>query len=472
MHGIHQRLYDRKADTAAPVFSGARFVHFVEFLPQMRQTLLGNRLAGIKDGHPHRMLLLLQLQDDLSLPAAVVDGVREIVGKNIRSHPPVTPDIAGLIIVHVDLDLMLVGEHLRRRKEGFDVLRQVKPLHVGHFVAELDLVQRQQLLHHAVHLLRLVHDHIAVKASALRVIVDRLRQPFRVSLNQGDRRLQFMGHIGEKLFAHLVNLFFFLNVLLQLVVRCFQFGDRLLQRLGQLVDILSQQPDFILLSARILCLELQLHHLLGNIAELLDGLADSAGGKPDDHAADERADQSGIEEKAVCHIDALADAFDGGSHNDGDSVAESAEHDQIIVFTIACLLDHILVRLFDRGIRHPLHVKNVAKQRRLQFAPRIRRDIFQLRIGVHHAHCDIGHTADVIQFFHKSVGLIAAVVRRLSDDLVRPADHLGLAGNIIPFQKEIINNQAKENGHRHQARKNQGKLSSDRLFHAIASGLS
>ena len=65
-----------------------------------------------------------------------------------------------------------------------DHRRQVKPLHYHLIRSKFQLIQRQKLLYQPVHLICLIHNHIAVKLTALGIFRDIVLKPFRISLDQ------------------------------------------------------------------------------------------------------------------------------------------------------------------------------------------------------------------------------------------------------------------------------------------------
>ena len=63
-------------------------------------------------------------------------------------------------------------------------------------ITEFELVQRQKLFHHSIHFNCFIHDHITVKFSALNIIADSFLQSLCITLNECNRRFQFMGYVG------------------------------------------------------------------------------------------------------------------------------------------------------------------------------------------------------------------------------------------------------------------------------------
>ena len=78
------------------------------------------------------------------------------------------------------------------------------------------LIQSQQFFHHTVHFIRFVNDNFTIKFTAFCIIINTLLQSFRITLDQCQRCLQLMGHVRQKFFSHLINLYLFLNIILQM----------------------------------------------------------------------------------------------------------------------------------------------------------------------------------------------------------------------------------------------------------------
>ena len=98
---------------------------------------------------------------------------------------------------------------------------KVKLLDDGLVISKLQGGQGKKLLYHLVHFSGLIHDHLAVIITTLRVLCHAFCKALRISLNQCNRRLKLMGYIGNKIPACLVNPYLFLNVLLKLIIGCF-----------------------------------------------------------------------------------------------------------------------------------------------------------------------------------------------------------------------------------------------------------
>ena len=192
----------------------------------------------------------------------MIHRVGEKVHKYFFYFKFIRPCIDGRILFHPHRDIILFGQDRRRLDIILHQCRNVEAFHSHHIVAEFQLVQRQKLFHHVVHLRRFIHDDITVELSALRIIIDVLLQSFRIALDQSDGSLQFMGDIRQELLTHFIDSFLFLHIPLQLIIRSLQFRNRLFQGIGQFINVLSQQIDLIVSPALIFCFKIQLYHPL------------------------------------------------------------------------------------------------------------------------------------------------------------------------------------------------------------------
>ena len=93
------------------------------------------------------------------------------------------------------------------------------------------MIECQQFFNHIVHLRRLIHNDLTIEITAFCIVIDTFFQSFCISLDQCDRRFQLMRDIGKKFFSHLVDLDLFFDIILQLIIRCFQLRNRPFQRL-------------------------------------------------------------------------------------------------------------------------------------------------------------------------------------------------------------------------------------------------
>ena len=125
----------------------------------------------------------------------MIEGIAQVIGQDLL-HPQFIPPYLqrrNPFIGH--LRFLLIRKDLDGGQLSADQLRDVKAFHPGLFSAEFQLVQRQELFHHGIHLGGFIHDHITVELPALLIIIDALLQALRISLDQGKGRLELMGNI-------------------------------------------------------------------------------------------------------------------------------------------------------------------------------------------------------------------------------------------------------------------------------------
>ena len=149
------------------------------------------------------------------------------------------------------------------------------------------MIQVQEFFDHLVHLCRLVDDDIAVELAAFLIVVDVVFQAFRITLNQSDRGFQLMCDIWEELAAHFINLRFFVNIFLQLNVRTFQLGNRLLKLFGHDIEVVSKLADLVFSAAHVAGIEVKGCHFFRNFGQLLHRTDDLAGDDPDHNGTDD-----------------------------------------------------------------------------------------------------------------------------------------------------------------------------------------
>ncbi len=123
-----------------------------------------------------------------------------------------------LLLLKQDLRLFLLDQDLRILQHTLGQVHDIETFHEQPVMAGFQLVERQELFHHDVHLGGFIHDDLTVEIPALHVVHDVIFEPFRVTLDQGDGRLQFMGYIIQEFLAHLIDLHLLGDVLLQLCI--------------------------------------------------------------------------------------------------------------------------------------------------------------------------------------------------------------------------------------------------------------
>ena len=208
-----------------------RFIHFIELIPQFRDILLRDRPAAVEYGNMCVLPLSSDPHLDPLLIFCMVDGVRQIISDHLFCLKFIRPHIQFLIRHKINRCARLLSQDLTACDHAAHQAYDVKPLELHLIRTEFQLIEGQEILHHMVHLVCFIHDHIAVELAALRILIDPFLQSFRIPLDQGNRRFQLVGYISEEFIAHLFDLFFLLDIHLQFVIRALQFRDRLLQLL-------------------------------------------------------------------------------------------------------------------------------------------------------------------------------------------------------------------------------------------------
>ena len=160
--------------------------------------------------------------------------------------------------------------------------------------------QRQELLNHVVHLAGLIHNHAAVVITILRVLCHPVLQAFCIALNQGNRCLQLMRHIGNEFPLHRLRFVTAFDILLKLRIGIFQLGNGLLQGLRQIIQILPEDLDFVPIMSVIFCREIEPAHLARKLCHLNDRSGDSSGKEHGNQKAKDNHASSHKKNEAVC----------------------------------------------------------------------------------------------------------------------------------------------------------------------------
>ena len=154
----------------------------------MRQGILRDRHTGIEHRNSGMSVHFLDLYLDNLFFFAMVDCIGKIVHQDFFDLEFIAPDIDLLRLIHMDGNAVL----LRKKICGLQIIvhkcRDIKALHRNNIVAGFELVERQKLFDHVVHLRRFVHNDVAVKLPALRIGIDVLQKSLRIALDQCDRR--------------------------------------------------------------------------------------------------------------------------------------------------------------------------------------------------------------------------------------------------------------------------------------------
>ena len=345
LEGIHNGFYDGKADAASAVFPCSRFVHLEEFHPYLVEILLRDRVPGIENGCLYDIPFFFAADLNRVVVVQMVEGIRQIVGDNLLDFEFIAPDIERVAAGKEHFCLFLADQDVGGLQHAFNHGVQIEPFHIDLILTELELVQVQEFFDHLVHLCRLVDDDIAVELAAFLVVVDVVFQAFRITLNQSDRGFQLMCDICEKLAAHFINLRFFVNIFLQLNVRTFQLGNRLLKLFGHDIEVVSKLADLVFSAAHVAGIEVKGCHFFRNFGQLLHRTDDLAGDDPDHNGTDDDDRNADKEVKLVGKADRIRDALQRASCKVAVSIVKPADDLQILGIGVAVVefLDLIVV---------------------------------------------------------------------------------------------------------------------------------
>ena len=168
-----------------------------------------------------------------------------------------------------------------------------------------------------------------------------------------------MRDVVQELLTHLVDLFFILNILEQLIVRRFQFGDRLLKLFRHAVEVLSKLIDLIARLAVIFRIKIQFTHLGRKLCQFTDRLRDTLCDHPNHQTAESNDPDSHIEIKAVGNRNALADALKRSTDQEIASTLQLSPAFHVFHSgkTVTDLLDHIIVIFLENFLLALLLVK-------------------------------------------------------------------------------------------------------------------
>ena len=194
MMRLHNGLYDRKTDAAAAVFPRARLIYLVKLLPDFVDILLRNATAGIKNADPQYFLPISIENPNLFFTGHIVNGIAQIVRDDLLDLKLISPHKC-LFLIKYQFNFILFQKKRGILDHSSNQFRNIKPVNRHCIIAEFQMVQREQFLNHLIHFSGLIHDHLAVEAATLRIIVDTLLQAFRISLNQRKRCFQFMRYV-------------------------------------------------------------------------------------------------------------------------------------------------------------------------------------------------------------------------------------------------------------------------------------
>ncbi len=190
--------------------------------------------------------------------------------------------------------------------------------------------QRKEFLHHFVHLSGFIQNDACVKIAAVRILRNPVLQSFRVSLNQGDRRLELMGDIGNELALHLLDFLFLFDIAAQFVIGGFKLGNCLLKRAGKLIEILAELCDFCSVVPFVPRAEIQLLHSLRDPCQLQDRPCNSGSQECGNKSAEKNHADSDKNNEVVRDPRVLTDTFDRRPEKVKAAVSEHSPHFHIL----------------------------------------------------------------------------------------------------------------------------------------------
>ena len=307
-----------------------------------------------------------------------------------------------------------------------------------------------------------------------------------------------MRDVGKELSAHAVDLLFLFNVLLQLIVGGFQFGNRAFQSVCHLVHVIAEDGDLIKAFSPVPGVKIQMGHPFRNVSELQDGIRDLLGDQPDHHAADERCRDSHVSEEAAGNICAVPHAFQRRAYEKQIAVLQKAPHIQIVHICKQACHDLHQIKGTLVSHEHPVRPQCSGILRRLLLVPGIiaaakliigiiydmtpqicpeqrgipPADADGLRVLIQDQDGDVVGGAELLQMYIEIIRADAAALCRFIELIIGLHDNLLLVQKIEPFQKGIVDKPAQQHRPCHQADKNAGKLFSDGISHACSAPFS
>ena len=358
-----QRICDgadeRQTDAGAAGLAGTSAVGAVEFLPDLRQLILGQTLACIENGQARAPAVSDGGDDDASALGGVADGVGQVVHEHLLEQAAVR--------AHGDVRVRAVHAEVFAFAQHGGLLHRV----AAHFVqvdlfieclfrAELELGQAEQLHDKAVHMTGLVRDGVAVELAVLRVVRDTRRQTLGVALNEGDRRFQLVRNIDDEFAAHIVDALLFAYLLRKLIIGLLELADGLLEigaetveRLAELFDLVGFAPAL----AGVLGGKVELAHAVGERRHGDERARKLAREEKRDAETDEQRTAAGDEQEHQVERGILLDECE---RHIGDKVAalvlvERADETEILVVVAQADIGKAVLMLGERGPVLVLH---------------------------------------------------------------------------------------------------------------------
>ena len=196
-------LDDGESQAGAAGLFGMAFVHPVEPLEDPLLLILGNADTGVCDNDLFALQGRAHPDADRTAPAVVLDGVfTDVVDHLIQDLAHAVADYIFSGNLHVDGPFLRLG-----RQTADDPPGQIIEIHVFFFHLNLAFVQLGQfddILYQGDQTAGFIIDTLC-KAFHIFWSYQAVLHDLRVSGYGGQRRLQLMGYVGGKLFAHVCD---------------------------------------------------------------------------------------------------------------------------------------------------------------------------------------------------------------------------------------------------------------------------
>ena len=158
----------------------------------MFHAILRDRVTRIKYADAQYMLFLCQFDIDLLFIFGIMNGIAEIIADDLFHRIFIGIDKDLLIVCKRQADVILLQEDLHGLDHAFQQGNDVEMIVLHLVIAGLDLVEGDHGQDHTVHFLGFINNNITVKLTTFLIIRNALCQPFRIALDQSDRRFQFV----------------------------------------------------------------------------------------------------------------------------------------------------------------------------------------------------------------------------------------------------------------------------------------
>src|SRR5699024_125260 len=208
MERFHDCFYNGQTDAISSIFSCMRLIHFIELIPKLRYIFLRNRLTAAKDRDTR---LILYPADPHFYPLLVLhmmDRISQIITHDLLSLELIRPYVKLFICDKINRSIRLLDQDLTTCDNSPHKPDDIKPFKLNFVRSELQLVQSQEILHHLVHLVRLIHNNFAIELPALGIVINAFLQALGIPLDQCDRSFQLMRNISQELISHFFQFLF------------------------------------------------------------------------------------------------------------------------------------------------------------------------------------------------------------------------------------------------------------------------